>query len=134
MPTDKKDRENYARIAIKAKSKGVPFTKTANDFDISIKTLRNWVNEYEKKLNEKWEEKGFNSLGEKLESFDSQETVEVIVFDGKIKDKNFLIVTIENPKMSDPEEYDAELRRRVMNKLKYGFAAKGFYLMDKIAQ
>lgn len=57
--------------------------------------------------------------------------VKVMVFAGELEDKNYIIVSVENPELTDPAEYDKELRYRIRKSLKFGFATEGFKLLEE---
>jgi hypothetical protein len=69
------------------------------------------------------------ALGNYLEK--AKEKIKIMVFAGDIQEKNFLTVSVENPELTDPDDYDRELRYRIRRVLKYCFATQGFELLEE---
>lgn len=151
MTTKKSERIRIADEAIKAKKNGIAFVEIAERYDVGYHTMLNWV-----KLRKSGgliedipkdtlstvstDDIPTDLMGTIKDEFKQlgaleTETVEMMVFIGEIKDKNFLVITVENPDITDPDEYDSELKKRIWSKLgaeaKYGFAATGFKLMEE---
>ena len=142
----KEFRIKCAKEAIEACKNGVTYTATAKKLKVSVKSLWNWTKSYENgKLKGPGDHQSdFEIPGTLLESVTNDfkklgalevETIRMMVFIGDIKDKNFLIVNVENPEITDPDKYDKELKRRIWEKLgselKYGFATVGFKLLEE---
>lgn len=124
-----------AKQAIKNRKNGISYAETARDLDINQKTLWYWVSIYksakgERKRDNKQKDEIPQSLisamDEELNGDYSTKTeeIDILVFSGSIK--NNIRVSVEKPDIENAEKFSFELEKRILKKLKWCFAVKGF--------
>jgi transposase-like protein len=121
--------------AIKAEEDGISLNKFSESLGITSTCLYAWMREY--RAGELTGEAEKTKVDETLENFESAllenisdigsvkvEMVEVLVFSESVE--NSIRVSVEKPDTSEVEKFSDELEKRVLNKIEWCFAMKGF--------
>ncbi|RKY07279.1 MAG: hypothetical protein DRP56_05990 [Planctomycetota bacterium] len=142
--TTKAFRLECAKDAVEAYSKGITYTDTAKKLGVNTKSLWYWVRQYKKgelsdggdrqsdfSPTEDSHTKLVSVMDEVLNGIGSVKTemVEVLVFSESVE--NSIRVAVERPDTRNTEKFDKELENRILSKLEWCFAMKGFKFNNK---
>ena len=139
--TEKKRRRNAKETSELAEQlyhenkNGKKQTDLAKEYGISKNHVWRLI-ERHKELKFRKDQDGCRDFEDKVLGFLDDEAkkvdmVDIMVFQGDLSEKNYAIVSIENPELTDPDDYDKELRYRIKKNLNYCFATQGFKLLEE---